>query len=70
MSIVWEILGFFATVIWAVSNITAIVMMTAREMYEDYIDGQCFIGKICANIFYAPAWFFKGLRLLVLRVIR
>lgn len=70
MSIVWIILGIFVAVIWAATNIFIIKMMSAKQMYEEFIAGQCLVGKICANIFYAPAWFFKGLRFVVLCAIK
>jgi hypothetical protein len=40
-------------------------MMSAKEMKEHFIDNQCIVGKIAANIFYAPAWFLKGLKFII-----
>ena len=46
-------------------NVTIITECTVSEMKEDFIDDQCLLGKIFANIFYAPAWLFKGIKFLV-----
>jgi hypothetical protein len=32
-----------------------------KTMYEDFWVNQSFVGKVTANIFYAPAWILKGL---------
>lgn len=40
------------------------------EMKSNYIEGQCLVGKICANIFYAPAWALKGVRYIVLVAVK
>lgn len=70
MSIVWIILGILAAIVWVASNVFAIAIMTAEQMHKEFIEGQCFVGKVCANVFYAPAWFFKGLRFVVLNAIK
>lgn len=51
-------------------NLVVAKKMTAREMYEDFINGQCTVGMICANIFYALAWFLKGIKFVVLTTIK
>ena len=45
-------------------------MMTAREMKKEFIDGQCQVGRILANIFYLPAWLLKGIRFVVVAAIK
>lgn len=45
----------------AVNALTA-KAMTAHQMRRCFILGQCTVGKICANIFYAPAWMLKGIK--------
>lgn len=70
MSIIWNLLLIIAAMIWVAVNVITIKMMSASEMYRNFVDGQCFVGKVCANIFYAPAWFFKGLRSVVLYAIK
>lgn len=32
------------------------------EMWNEFVAGQCVVGMIFANIFYAPAWVLKFLR--------
>lgn len=64
-----------AFVLLALISYTAVNLFTASnysadEMYNKFVDGQCVIGAICSNIFYAPAWFLKGLRLLVLLIVK
>lgn len=51
-------------------NVATSNMMDAREMHRNFIQGQCMVGKICANIFYAPAWALKGIRAFVLATIK
>lgn len=70
MSIVWIILGILVALVWAASNIFTIKMMSAKQMHDEFVEGQCLVGKIFANVFYAPAWFFKGLRFVVLCAIK
>lgn len=50
-------------------NFITAKVMSASRMRKEFIDGQCLIGKICANIFYAPAWMLKGLRFIVLAAV-
>ena len=35
---------------------------SVTEMWNTFVTGQCAVGLICANIFYAPAWVLKFLR--------
>ena len=51
-------------------NIITAKFYSAKEMHDDFISGQCLVGKIAANIFYAPAWFLKGLRFIVILSIK
>lgn len=46
-------------------NIVTAKVMNAKEMKEEFITGQCFVGKIAANIFYAPAWLLKALKVVI-----
>lgn len=70
MNIVFAILGIAAAVWCIISNIYTIRVMSAKEMRDEFVKGQCFVGKVFANIFYAPAWFFKGLRFVVVATIK
>lgn len=51
--------------LYAAINIVTAKVMNAKEMKEEYIDGQCLVGKIAANIFYAPAWLLKALKVII-----
>lgn len=55
---------------YAVTNLFTAKCWSAWEMKRDFINGQCLVGRIFANIFYAPAWFLKGVRFVVLRTIK
>ena len=55
MNIFLIVIGIAIAVWCIVCNIYAIRVMSAKEMRENYIKGQCFVGKVFANIFYAPA---------------
>jgi len=46
-------------------NFVTAKMMNASEMKEHFIDGQCVVGKIAANVFYIPAWVLKGLKFVI-----
>lgn len=48
--------------LWTISNLYVATTETAEEMQDDFIKGQCLIGKICSNLFYAPAWGLKILK--------
>lgn len=54
-----------ALVFVAVCNFVVSYRYTAEEMREKFIEGQCLVGKIAANVFYALAWGLKGLRFVV-----
>lgn len=51
--------------LYAAINIVTAKVMSAAEMKEEYINGQCLVGKIAANIFYAPAWLLKALKVII-----
>lgn len=70
MSIVWTIIGLVVALVWVVINIFTAKGMSAKQMHSEFVDGQCLVGKICANIFYAPAWVLKGIRCVVLVTIK
>lgn len=51
--------------LYAAINIVTSKVMSAKEMKEEFITGQCLVGKIAANIFYAPAWLLKALKVVI-----
>lgn len=58
---------FFA---YMVFNFITAKLKTSREMKNEFIEGQCAVGKVFANIFYAPAWLLKGIRCLVVSTVK
>lgn len=57
-------------VLYTAFNLITAKLYSAREMKHDFIDGQCVVGKVFANIFYLPAWVLKGLRFIIVAVIK
>lgn len=66
MTVLCVVLG----IAYAACNLVTAKIMSAKEMAEDFIKDQCLVGRICANIFYAPAWFLKGLRAAILFMVK
>ena len=60
-----KILVIAGICLYAAINIVTAKVKSAAEMKEEYIDGQCVVGKIAANIFYAPAWLLKALKVII-----
>ena len=65
-----KVLLIFAVVLYATLNLITAKLYSAREMKHDFIDGQCIVGKVFANVFYLPAWVLKGLRYVIVTVIK
>lgn len=59
-----------AVVFYGFCNLWMAYRRSARGMYKEIIDGQCVVGLICANIFYLPAWVLKGLRKVILVLVK
>lgn len=51
-------------------NCVTAKLIGAEEMKQRFIDGQCVVGKIAANIFYSPAWLLKGVKFLAIKFIK
>ena len=60
-----KIISIIALSLWVISNLYVAVTETAEEMREDFVENQCLVGKVCANIFYAPAWVLKVLKSII-----
>lgn len=67
---VWNIIGTLVVIAWIFINCVTARFYNIKEMRDSFVHGQCLVGKVFANIFYAPAWLLKGLRLLVLATIK
>lgn len=65
-----DIISGIAVVIYLAVNIITAKYYSAEEMRKSFVDGQCVVGKVSANLFYLPAWVLKGLRFLVVGVIK
>ena len=68
--IIMHVLTVIAVIVYILINCITSRIYNAREMHREFIEGQCLVGMICANIFYAPAWFLKGLRAFVVATIK
>lgn len=64
-----KILEIAILCIYLAINLITAKIESAKNMKRWLIDGQCLVGKIFANIFYAPAWLLKGVKFVVLAVI-
>lgn len=62
---VWNIIGIIVAIIHLAFNVLTANIMSAKHMKQEFVDGQCLVGKVCANIFYAPAWLLKGIKAVV-----
>lgn len=64
-----QILGIAVLCIYLIFNFLTSMMYTVDEMLQNFVVGQCKVGMVFANIFYAPAWFLKGLRFAIDRFV-
>lgn len=51
--------------LWAIINGYVAHTMSADEMRDEFITGQCNVGRIFANAFYSLAWLLKAVKLLI-----
>ena len=56
--------------IYAAFNFLTAKLMSAKEMKNEFIDGQCVVGRVFANIFYLPAWVLKAIRFVVVSLVK
>lgn len=50
------ILGGLVLLAYAVANVLVVINYPITFMWKEFWVGQKWFGKICANIFYLPAW--------------
>ena len=50
------VLGGLVLLAYAVANILVVINYSIRFMWEEFWVKQKWFGKICANLFYLPAW--------------
>lgn len=65
-----KVLLIIGVILYAAFNLITAKLMSAKEMHHEFVCDQCTVGKIFANVFYAPAWLLKGLRFLVVAMIK
>lgn len=51
--------------LWTVANAYETYSKSSKEMYDELVTGQCLVGMVAANAFYAPAWLLKGIKALI-----
>lgn len=56
--------------IYVAFNFLTAKLMNAKEMKHEFVDGQCVVGRVFANIFYLPAWVLKALRFVVVSLVK
>lgn len=64
-----SVLGWVIFAIYLIFNFITAMLYNVDEMKRNFIKGQCIVGMIFANAFYAPAWFLKGLRYAILNIV-
>lgn len=65
-----NIIVFLIILLWLAFNCIVSKAMTTKEMQTKFVDGQNVVGKIATNIFYAPAWFLKLLKITIIRTVK
>ena len=50
---------------WAFVNGYVAHTMSAAEMRDEFVTGQCTVGLIFANVFYSLAWLLKIVKVLI-----
>lgn len=67
--VIIKVLEIIGLLVFITSNFYVAGEMSAKAMYREFVHGQCFVGKICTNIFYAPAWIMKFLKAAIVMII-
>ena len=58
--IFWLLVAF-----WIAANSYVAHTMSAIEMHNEFVKGQCNVGRIFANVFYSLAWILKVVKVLI-----
>lgn len=67
---VLKILGIVAVIAYIAFNLIVAKTHSVKEMKSEFVMNQCVVGMVCANIFYAPAWFLKVIRGIVVTMVK
>lgn len=65
-----RVLWIIVLIIYAAFNLYVSKVYSMRQMKESFVDGQCAVGRVFTNMFYAPAWILKVFRALVVMLIK
>lgn len=63
-------IGFIIVGLWLAINCITAKVMDAKEMQAKFLDGQNIVGKIATNIFYAPAWLLKFIKVTIIKTVK
>lgn len=66
----FKIIFIVIAFVYVVFNFITAKLMNSKEMREEFIEGQCAVGRVFANIFYAPAWLLKAIRFVVVSTVK
>lgn len=55
---------------YIIFNFVVSSKLGVKDMKMKFIDGQNVVGKIATNIFYAPAWLLKVVKMLAVNLIK
>ena len=58
--VLWVFIAF-----WVIANGYVAHTMSATEMRDEFVTGQCNVGRIFANVFYSLAWLLKVVKVLI-----
>lgn len=66
MSNVFLLIVFWLLVaFWVIANGYVAHTMSAADMHDEFVAGQCNVGCIFANVFYSLAWLLKVVKILI-----
>ena len=69
-SVGMKIVEVIVLIVYIAINLITSKWRSARHMLDEFLEGQCMVGKICAKSFSAQSWLLKGIRVFVLATIR
>ena len=64
-----KVLGIMAILGYAVANMLVVLNYSIRFMWNEFWIEQKWFGKICANLFYLPAWVISFILIVVLSIL-
>lgn len=63
------ILGYLVIPAYALANVLVVANYPIRFMWEEFWIEQKWYGKICANVFYLPAWIISFLIVAIVSIL-